>query len=194
MAWKVPSNQGTECYFCMMPPIQNDMSMKEKSTFVYPNIPSEIWPVPHGDGLPVPESPDNFTMYSDDEESVSSNSEEQQPSASRVADNLPSTDFSNHEITEGELNDLISDLKLPKRRQNFWHQVYNSGIYYTTPPLHIKLRLKKNILKALDDKGPAFTYLMRKIPQPYFREIKSRCVYWSSNQTTFLKTSNLKQC
>jgi hypothetical protein len=58
-------------------------------------------------------------MFSDDEDSVSSNSEEQQPSASRVADNLPSTGFSNHKITEGELNNLIRDLKLPKRRQNF---------------------------------------------------------------------------
>jgi len=98
-------------------------------------------------------------MYSDDEDSVSSDIEEQQPSASRGAGNLPSTEFSNHKITEGELNDLIRDLKLPKRRQSFWHQVYNSGICYTTPPLHIKLGLKKNFVKALDVKGPAFTYL-----------------------------------
>ena len=76
-------------------------------------------------------------MYFDDEGSVSSNSEKQQPLASRVADNLPSTGFSNHKITEGKLNDLIRDLKLPKRRQIFWHQSYNSGIYYATLPLHI---------------------------------------------------------
>jgi len=48
---------------------------------VYRNIPSAIWPVSHGDGLPVPEPLDNFDMYSDDEDSVSSNSKEQQPSA-----------------------------------------------------------------------------------------------------------------
>jgi len=36
------------------------MSMKKKSTLVYPNIPSAIRPVPHGGGLPVPETPDNF--------------------------------------------------------------------------------------------------------------------------------------
>jgi len=88
------------------------MSMKKKSTLVYPNIPSAIWPVPHGDGLPVPEPPENFAMYPDDKDSVSSNSKEQQPSASRDADYLPSTDFSNHKITEGELSDLIMDLKL----------------------------------------------------------------------------------
>ena len=56
------------------------MSMEKKSTFVYPNIPSAIRPVPHGDGLPVSEHPDNFVLYSDDEDSVSSKSEEQQPS------------------------------------------------------------------------------------------------------------------
>jgi len=110
-------------------------------------------------------------MYFDDEDSVSSNSEKQQPSASKVADNLPSTDFSNHKITEGELNDLIRDLKLPKRRQIFWHQSYNSEIYYTTLPLHIKLGLKKNFVKALDVKGPAFTYLCEKFPKLIFEKV-----------------------
>jgi len=47
---------------------------------------------------------------------VSSNSKEQQPSASRDADYLPSTDSSNHKITEGKLNDLIRDLELPKNK------------------------------------------------------------------------------
>ena len=70
--------------------------------------------MPHVDGLPVPEPPDNFAMYSEDEDSVSSNSEQQQPSASRDADYLPSTDSSNHKITEGELIDLIRNLELPK--------------------------------------------------------------------------------
>ena len=62
------------------------MSKKKKSTLVYPNIPSTIRPVPHGDRLAVPEPLDNFAMYSDDEGNVSSNSEEQQASASRDAD------------------------------------------------------------------------------------------------------------
>jgi len=52
----------------------------------------------------------------DNEDSVSSTSEEQQPSASRDAEYLPSTDSSNHKITEGELNDLISDLELAKNK------------------------------------------------------------------------------
>ena len=78
MVWKVPSSHSTDCYFCMVPPIKNGMSMKKKkSTLVYPNIPSAIRPMSHGGRLPVPEPPDNFAMYSDDEDSVSSNSEEE---------------------------------------------------------------------------------------------------------------------
>jgi len=137
MDWRVPSNHGTDCYFCMMPPIQDGMSMKKKSTLVYPSIPSAIRPLPHGDGLPVSEPPDNFAMSSDGEDNVSSNSEEQQPSASRVADNLPSTDFSNHNITKGKLNDLIRDLKLPKKkaerlasRLQQWNLLHNSPTTY----------------------------------------------------------------
>jgi len=89
------------------------MSMNKKST-LYPNIPSAILPVPHGDGLPVPEPPDNFAMYSDDEGSVSSNSAEQQPSASRDG-RLPAKHrLLQSKITECELNDLIRDFELPK--------------------------------------------------------------------------------
>ena len=72
--------------------------------------------MPHGDGLPVTELPDNFAMYSDDEGSVSSNSEEQQASASRDEDYLSSTDSSSHKITEGQLNDLIRDFELPENK------------------------------------------------------------------------------
>jgi len=72
-------------------------------------------------------------MYSDDKDSVPSKSEEQQPSTSRDADYLPSTNSSNHKITEGKLNGLIRDINFQKIRQNFYHQGYNSGIYYTTP-------------------------------------------------------------
>ena len=112
MVWSVHSNHSIDCYFCMVPPIQNRTSMKKTSTLVYPHIPSAIRLEPHGDGLPVPEPPDNFAMYSDDEDGVSSNSEERQPSASRDAEYLPSTDSSNHKITEGELINLIRDLEL----------------------------------------------------------------------------------
>jgi len=77
-------------------------------------IPPAILPVPLGDGLHDAEPPDNFAMYFDDEVSVSSNSEEQQPSASRDADYFPSTDSSKHKIKEGVLIDLNRGFEIPK--------------------------------------------------------------------------------
>ena len=77
-------------------------------------------------------------MYTDDEDSVSSNSDKQQPSASRDADYLPSTDSYNHKITEGELNDLIRDLKLPKNKAELlasrlqqWNLLHHKGKWST---------------------------------------------------------------
>ena len=72
--------------------------------------------MPQDDGLHDPEPPDNFAMYSDGEDSVSSNTEEQQTSASRDADYLPNTDSSYHKITEGKRNDLIRKLQLTKKK------------------------------------------------------------------------------
>jgi hypothetical protein len=60
-----------------------------------------------------------------------------------------------------------------KRRQNIWHQGYDSGIYYTTPPLYIKLWLKINFVNSFDVKCPAFTYLCGKIPKLTFEKLKT---------------------
>ena len=60
MIWQEPTNHVNYCYFC------NDITFigwyfKEKKCAVeYPNIPSAIRPVPHGDGLPVPNPPQDY--------------------------------------------------------------------------------------------------------------------------------------
>ena len=41
------------------------------------------------------------------------------------------------------------------------------------PPLHIKLGLTKNFVRALDEKGPAFTYLGGKFPRLTFEKVKA---------------------
>jgi len=41
---------------------------KEKWTIGYPNIPSALRPVPHGERISVPETPKEFTFDSDNEE------------------------------------------------------------------------------------------------------------------------------
>jgi len=49
---------------------------------VYPNIPSTIRPVLHGEGISVPESPKEFTIDSDDESEGESTSGYPEPPAS----------------------------------------------------------------------------------------------------------------
>jgi hypothetical protein len=71
-------------------------------------------------------------MYSDDEDGVSSNSEEYQPSSSRDEDYLPSTDSDNQKITERELNDLIRDPELPKNKAELFG-IKVTKVEYPTP-------------------------------------------------------------
>jgi hypothetical protein len=83
--WRLPSNQGTDFYFSMMSPIRNGMSMKKKfNTCVFECNISYSACV----SFPVLKSPENFSKYSDEKDTVSSNNEEQQPLVLRVAHNL----------------------------------------------------------------------------------------------------------
>ena len=68
----------------MVPPVSGDIAEKKikKFTIVYPNIPSALRPVPHGEEIPVSEPPKEFTIVSDDENEGESTSGSPEPSAS----------------------------------------------------------------------------------------------------------------
>ena len=66
MFLRVPSNHSTDCYFCMVPPIQNGMSMKKKSTLVYSEYTISNSACASWRWTSVLEPPDNFAMYSDE--------------------------------------------------------------------------------------------------------------------------------
>ena len=66
MVWREPSNHTTDCCFCMVPPVSGGITKKKKWTMEYPNIPSALRPVLHGEGISVPERPKEFTIDSDD--------------------------------------------------------------------------------------------------------------------------------
>jgi len=147
--------------------------MKKKSTLVVLNIPSAIWPVPHGDGLPVPEAPDNFaftlttkTVFLQTAKKSSHHLQEMQTTCQAQTPPIIRSQKASSVTSSG-----ISNFQ--KIRQNFWHQGYNSGIYYTTRPLHIKLGLMKNFVKVLVVKVPAFTYLCGKFPRLTFEKVKA---------------------
>jgi len=60
MVWSVPSNHSTDLFLYGAPYSKWYVHEKKKSALVYPNIPSAIRSIPHGDGLPVPEPPGKF--------------------------------------------------------------------------------------------------------------------------------------
>jgi hypothetical protein len=67
MVWREQTTHISDCYFCMVPPLRQGFSKKKKWTLSYPHIPSTMLPVPHGEGLPVPEPPEIVTLESENE-------------------------------------------------------------------------------------------------------------------------------
>ncbi|GBN34360.1 hypothetical protein AVEN_107476-1 [Araneus ventricosus] len=122
MIWREPTNHIDDCYFCMVPPASGGFNKKKKSTIEFPNILYALRPVPHGEGLPIPEPPTDFSISSDEEDlDVSHNSP--QASTSACGGSRNDYDFScfdetssPHKITSVELNDLVRDLDLSKSK------------------------------------------------------------------------------
>jgi len=88
------------------------MNRKKKKRIDYPNIPSAIRPVPHGEDLPVPEPPKDYTLNSEmeeeDKEKTGPHEEPTDPDFQGPASESP------HKLTQNELNDLVRDFELPK--------------------------------------------------------------------------------
>jgi hypothetical protein len=89
--------------WCLL--LKKGVAMKKKWTVSYPNIPSAIRLVPHGERLPVPEPPEMFSVDSDgddknDEHQLHLHSNEEQPSTSKDPEFCRSLDSSKpHKIT-----------------------------------------------------------------------------------------------
>jgi hypothetical protein len=116
MVWWEPNNHATDCNFCMVPPVSEDITKKNKWTIVYPNIPSALRPVPHGEGISVPEPPKEFTIDSDDEDKGESTSGSPEPPASTEPHVSHGRSSAPQPLilTHDKLNDLVRDLELSK--------------------------------------------------------------------------------
>jgi hypothetical protein len=118
VVWREPSNHATDCYFCMVPPVSGGITKKKKWTIVYPNIPSALRPVSHGEENNVPETPKGFTIDSEDEEECEFTSGSPEPPASTEPHVFHSRSSAPqpHILTQDELDDLVSDLELIKSK------------------------------------------------------------------------------
>ena len=85
---------------------------------MYPNIPSALRPVPHSEGISVPEPPKEFTIDSDDEDEGESTSGSPEPPASTEPHVLHGRSSAPqlHILTQDKLNDLVRDLELSKSK------------------------------------------------------------------------------
>jgi len=112
MVWRETSDHSSNCYFCLTPRVASGMKRKKKQRIDYPNIPSAIRHVPHGNP-PVPKPPKEYNLNSEMEE-------EDTDKTGFHEEELTDPDFqgpaseSPHKLAQNELNDIVRDLELPK--------------------------------------------------------------------------------
>jgi len=102
---KEPNGHG-KCYICSC--TVAGFPSKNRQTIQYPHLPSAIWPVPHGPGIPIP-LPPRYLETVDDSISEESLSDSQMTECSEYECKQQPKLF-----TQAELNDLVRDMNLPK--------------------------------------------------------------------------------
>ena len=107
MIWSEPKDHISDCYFCLT--VVKGITTKSKHTLKYPNLPSARRPIPHSVEFPVPTCPDTL----ENEELVSSENDDLLACDPPYE---PSTSKEPHLLTQGDLNDLVRDLKLSKKQ------------------------------------------------------------------------------
>ena len=117
MVWREPSNHSSDCYFCLTSPVASGMNRKKKQRIYYPNIPSAIRPVPHGEDLPVPEPPKEYNLNSEMEEEDTEKTAPREEEPTDPDFQGPASE-SPHKLIQNKLNEIVRDLELPKVRSN----------------------------------------------------------------------------
>ena len=105
MVWREPRDHVDDCYFCLVNIA--GMSIKTKSSILYPNLPSALRPVAHCDEVPVPICT-TLGVSDNDEFCQSKDTDGEDFVASEVDAGMHQT------FNQAELNDLVQDLYLPK--------------------------------------------------------------------------------
>ena len=87
---------------------------------MYPNIPSDLRSVLHGEGISVPEPPKEYTIDSDDENKGKSTSGSPEPPASTEphVSHGRSSAPQPHTLTQDELSNLVRGLELSRSKRD----------------------------------------------------------------------------
>ena len=113
MIWREQRNHYDDCYFCMTS--VTGFNSRNKSSIVYPNVPSAMRPTLHGEGLPIPKPP--VCVEEDIDCDVSSPDTIAGTSVTMDEIYLPDqTSMQPHLISQEELSDLVRDLYLTKQQ------------------------------------------------------------------------------
>jgi hypothetical protein len=105
MVWREQKDHHSDCYFCLTK--ISGVSFKQRKSIEYPNLPSAMRPVPHGDNLPVPKPPADWALESgDDDDNERAVAENMDTGDDNDPDFQP-PESSPHLITQRELNDLV---------------------------------------------------------------------------------------
>ena len=112
MIWMEQKDHVNDCYFCMTN--VSGFSAKNMKFIEYPNLASAMRPVKHDESLPLPNPPEMWTLDSEDKET-----DLDALSQAEAADDPefePSASQGPHLISQAELNDLVRDLGLSKKK------------------------------------------------------------------------------
>lgn len=107
MVWREQKDHSSDCYFCLTN--ISGFSLKSKHSIQYPNLPSALRPIPHGQDLPIPTPPE---VYSVDDDVIDKDDAYMEDISD--PDFQPTSSTAPHLISQEELNDLVRDLTLSK--------------------------------------------------------------------------------
>ena len=110
MVWREPQDHTSDCYFCITR--IKGVSSKSKHTVKYPNLPTAMRPIPHSEDLPIPHSATHLTL--EDESEHEADTEVPNEERDGLTFETSTSSCEPHLLTQGELNDLVRDLKLSK--------------------------------------------------------------------------------